>query len=227
MMVLVLLVMRLALVLGSGSDAYTQEAGELGSPRCLGEGEVAGCAEVAPESAIAVAGAEAALRLLRGMSESGVYESLQLARVLSARQGPGRYHDNLVIDCELRSDAAPALAWRAELVVMRDPATLAVESVSIDRLPEFPADIVRAFQARRVARARAEREAHFAELERGFAREQAQTLVDMQDDDARRAELHAMPEQLLRDVRAAVSGDPALAALQAPVDQALRECTAR
>jgi hypothetical protein len=210
----------------TATETGTQEAGEPATPWCLGEGHVAGCAEVAPDSAAAAAGAEAALRLLRGMSESSVYETLQIARVLSARLGPGRFHDNLVLECELRSDAAPGLAWRAELVVMRDPVTQAVESVSVDRLPEFPADVVRAFQSRRVARARADREKLFAELERGFAREQAQALADMQDEDARRAELRAMPEQLLRDVRAAVLGDPALAELRALVDTALRECAA-
>ena len=233
-LLLVLLLLLLHTGAGAGAGASpatttetgTQEAGEPLTPMCLGEGHVTGCAEVAPESAVAAAGAKAALRLLRGMSESSVYETLQIARVLSARLGPGRFHDNLVLECELRSDAAPGLAWRAELVVMRDPVTKVVESVSVDRLPEFPADVVRAFQSRRVARARAEREKLFAELERGFAREQAQALADMQDEDARRAELRAMPEQLLRDVRAAVLGDPALAALRAPVDTALRECAA-
>ena len=107
-----------------------------------------------------------ALTELRKLSDSGVYESIDLVRVASAEAKVGVYHTNWFLRCVLASEhfkgGAPTI--ERDVIVMEDLEDGGL-SFAIDEFPEMNDDAVEAFWIQKVERERAERERTFAAWE--------------------------------------------------------------
>lgn len=115
-----------------------------------------------------------AITELRKLSDSGVYESIELARVASAEAKVGVYHTNWFLRCVLASEhfkgGAPTI--ERDVIVMEDLEDGGL-SFAIDEFPEMDDDAVEAFWIQKVERERAERERTFAEWEAKAESEEA------------------------------------------------------
>jgi len=161
--------------------------------------------------------ANIAVEELKGMSESGVYETFRLGRILKAFSTKGRFFDIIVLEVELVSDMLHE-PFITELTVMReDSETKELRSVSIDKLPNFPQDVVEEFQRRRKRAASEQRERTFERLERDYIRSTARLLEDRATEGSCITDLEALPSRLIRDLAALPDLDPRVKVLATQV----------
>lgn len=111
--------------------------------------------------------AEAVLKHLKGMSDSGVYQTLTLKRVLFAASHVGVYHNNTMMRVEL---ASPALmdergVSEHEVVMMTDLEPPHGRAFTIDEFPLMREEAVEEHWRAKVMRSRAAREEAFALME--------------------------------------------------------------
>lgn len=134
-----------------------------------------------PSSAAIQADASWAVEYLRGMSDSGVYKTLALRRVVSASTQEGVFHNNTVLLLELESphtvvdstpsasspsnSAAPLRISTHEVVVMTELESGQRRAFAIDEFPVMDPEAVERFWRAKVDAQRGEREAMFAALE--------------------------------------------------------------
>eukprot|EP00743_Colponemidia_sp_Colp-15_P009896 GILK01010851.1.p1 GENE.GILK01010851.1~~GILK01010851.1.p1 ORF type:complete len:181 (-),score=26.08 GILK01010851.1:250-792(-) len=111
--------------------------------------------------------AEFAVKELQRISNSGIYETLQLKRVLSAKTKPSSFHFNYILDIELVSPhlvVAPE-ASKHHVVVMKS-ITNGKLGLAIDEFPKMKeADVEDFWLIKRDAHMR-ERDESFAAMER-------------------------------------------------------------
>ena len=110
--------------------------------------------------------AEFAVSELSSLSDSGVYETLSLSRVVSAREEDGLFHDNLVLTLALASPhfASGKSEEEFEVVVMTHKED-GIKSIAIDEFPIMSESSIEAFYERRVVANGKEREEAFRRLE--------------------------------------------------------------
>jgi len=107
------------------------------------------------------------LNELKPLSDSGIYDTLELGRILEASEQAGIFHHNIFLTVELKS---PYLAGGLEnsvhdVIVMKDQGD-GVRSFAIDEFPVMDPAQVETFWRRRVDQEMVEREAILDELER-------------------------------------------------------------
>jgi hypothetical protein len=117
-------------------------------------------------SAAVVKQAEFALQELAKLSDSGVYESLKLNRILSAEEKSGIYHDNLHLVLELASPyfKSGLSTQQIQIVVMRHKSEN-VTTLAVDEFPKMNEDAIEEFYIKRVEERRAARDRAFQNLE--------------------------------------------------------------
>jgi len=113
--------------------------------------------------------AAVALSELRQMSDSGVYETLELRSVRRAEVENGRFFENMILDVVLGSEFLKADV-ETEIVVMRDQQSKVIRSVAVENLPAFPDAIVEQFHERKRQARKLEREKLFADIEAEYLR---------------------------------------------------------
>lgn len=102
---------------------------------------------------------------LHELSESGVYRTLELRKLVSAQSQSGVFHDNIFLKLVLQS---PYLNKQSpysvhDVMVMRDKED-GVLSFAIDEFPDMEPDAIERFWIRTVEEQRANRDATFAQL---------------------------------------------------------------
>lgn len=116
-----------------------------------------------------VEAADYALIRLTSLSESGVYRSLSLHRIASARSEKGIFHDNIFLTLELASphfeSGEPVEAF--EVIVMTDKD--GVRNVAIDSFPDMAQQAVETFQIEAIERRRRARKELLAQIEKEAA----------------------------------------------------------
>lgn len=110
--------------------------------------------------------AEFAVRELSKLSDSGVYTTINLRRVVSAEYQKGVYHENTILNLELSSpffkSGKPVEIF--EIVVMKHFED-GVRSFAINEFPEMNEDAIEEFYIRKVEARRRKREESFRKLE--------------------------------------------------------------
>lgn len=107
-------------------------------------------------------------RELRGLSDSGIYETfVEPAEIVAASTQAGVYHDMIFMTMRLRSPYLfdGAAYSQHEVVVMRNIED-GVRTFAIDEFPRMDEDAIEAFWIERVERNRANRERVFEAIER-------------------------------------------------------------
>lgn len=123
--------------------------------------------ELDVDSEHVLSAAAAVLKHLQGMSDSGVFETLTLQRVLFAASHVGVYHNNTMMRIEL---ASPALVDERgvsehEVVLMTDLDPPHDRAFTIDEFPLMKEEAVEEHWRAKVMRSREARERAFALLE--------------------------------------------------------------
>jgi hypothetical protein len=115
------------------------------------------------------AAAQFALQEIRFLSESGVYESLELAEVVNASHVLGQFHDNLILNVVFASPLllAPSATSEHQVVVMKSLEDQGEVHVAIDEFPVFTDAAVQNARAARAVRSKQKREEFFARVEQG------------------------------------------------------------
>ena len=100
---------------------------------------------------------------LRKLSDSGVYESISLARIVAAETKVGVYHTNWFLKCELASPhfKGGAATIEGDVIVMEDLEAEGALSFAIDEFPEMEEDAIETFWIAKVERERLERDRTF------------------------------------------------------------------
>lgn len=113
-----------------------------------------------------IAAAEFALEELRRTSDTGVYDSIKLNRVLNAEEEDGIFHDNMIMELELGSPhfINGDRYGIFNVVVMRHKET-GHRSLAIDEFPLMDEKAIEKYWIDKVNRKRAEREAAFRQME--------------------------------------------------------------
>ena len=106
-----------------------------------------------------------ALSELRKLSESNIYETLELKRIVKAESGTGVFHSNTFLSVELASPylASESKVVPVELVVMKNLAD-GSRTVAVDEFPRFDEDAVEAFWIKMTEDHRERREKTFAKI---------------------------------------------------------------
>jgi len=122
--------------------------------------------ELSVDDARVIKEAGFAVEEISNLSDSGVYHSLSLGRILSARLEEGLYHENLVLSLEMKSAhyASGASEEVFEVVVMTHKED-DVKSIAIDEFPIMKDSSIESFYERRVEEKSKEREESFRRLE--------------------------------------------------------------
>lgn len=117
-------------------------------------------------SAKVVKAAEFAVQELSKLSDSGIYETLELSKVLSADEIDGLFHINILLHLELRSPyfASHNLLEKYHMIVMRHKEDN-ITTLAIDDFPVMDEDAIEEFYIKRVEYRRKMREKAFEELE--------------------------------------------------------------
>lgn len=120
------------------------------------------------------------LRELKKLSDSGVYETLKLKKIVSAETQAGAYHNSIFIQMEFTS---PHLEGGTSItshnvVVMRN-LNDDVLSFAIDEFPKMDEEAIEEFWIRKVERARKFREEEFARIEREEQDETAARHIEL------------------------------------------------
>jgi hypothetical protein len=115
--------------------------------------------EVDPADAHIIALAQWATQSMKNMSDSGVYESIQLHRVLRARSQAGMFHINTVMDVELESPhvISGETVSLHEIIVMEDLKEPSTRSFGIDSFPPMNPPAIEAMWRAKVDRLRTAR----------------------------------------------------------------------
>ena len=110
--------------------------------------------------------AEFAVRELSKLSDSGVYTTIELSRIVTAEFQNGVYHENTILNLELSSpcfkSGKPVESF--EIVVMKHFED-GVRSFAINQFPEMNEDAIEEFYIRKVEARRRKREESFRRLE--------------------------------------------------------------
>ena len=123
-----------------------------------------------------------ALRELKGLSDSGIYETLSLAKVSTADFERGVFHDNWIFDIELSSPHfSDGRAQSAHKVTVMRSLEDQVLSFAIDEFPDMEPSAIEFFWRKMVERHRKQREESFERLE---AEELARDASDAGIEDA-------------------------------------------
>jgi hypothetical protein len=110
--------------------------------------------------------AEFALQELSKLSDSNIYETLKLSKILSADEVDGLFHMNIMLHLELECPhfASRRLKESYHMIVMTHKEDN-VTTLAIDEFPVMDEDAVEEFYIRKVERRRELREKAFEELE--------------------------------------------------------------
>uniref|UniRef100_A0A6S8APD2 Uncharacterized protein n=1 Tax=Aureoumbra lagunensis TaxID=44058 RepID=A0A6S8APD2_9STRA len=110
--------------------------------------------------------AEFALSRLKKLSDSGIYETLSLIRIIRAGRSERTYHSNTLLHMELASPyfASGKLTENFEFVVMKTKTGDQYHSFAIEIFPEMNKDAIEQFQNQAIERRKALRSAFFASL---------------------------------------------------------------
>ncbi len=110
--------------------------------------------------------ADFAVKELKGLSDSGVYESLSLVSIDSASTSDGVYHDNTFLILTLASPYFKSgLATEIFEVMVMKHRKENHTSIAINEFPDMTPESVEMFWIDKVERQRERREALFAELQ--------------------------------------------------------------
>lgn len=136
---------------------------------------------------------------LQELSDSGIYETLSLHRIVSAASQQGVFHFNYFLELELASPHyASGKSYESfEMMVMKSDHD-GVLSFAIDEFPEMHDDSIEEFWIRQIERNKAEREAAFEEMEREYIEEQERLAATAADAEERVEELRAHSTKTLR-----------------------------
>ena len=126
-----------------------------------------------------VVSAQFAVEKLRELSDSGVFSSLDLKRIVSAATSRGVYHDNWFLKVELTSPhLARGILSAHDIIVMKSIED-GVLSLAIDEYPAMSQRSIDAFTRRKIERHKAQREVLFAEMEKDFLEGQNDYLEEV------------------------------------------------
>ncbi|GBG27240.1 Hypothetical Protein FCC1311_034622 [Hondaea fermentalgiana] len=156
--------------------------------------------------------AQVALQELRSASDSGVYETLELAAVRGATAHQERFHRVLKLTVDLTSQHFEASKhFETELTVFKDPGENGpIRSVAVTKLPEFAPDVMERFRRSKVRDAMARRERLFQEIEQDYLRAQRlsaeveteSSSMDFASEDHNNKVLAALATKTLIDMKA-------------------------
>ena len=114
----------------------------------------------------AVRDAEFALSELKKLSDSRIYDTLSLAKIISAEDEDGIYHINTILKLELRSiyykSGLPSEVF--DMVVMRNKIDGSM-SFAINEFPEMDESAIELFWIKKVKEKRGQREELFRKIE--------------------------------------------------------------
>eukprot|EP00605_Chrysophyceae_sp_TOSAG23-4_P000028 GSChrysophyteH1.ASY1.ANO1.28.1 assembled CDS len=110
--------------------------------------------------------AEFALSELKKLSDSGVYESLSLHKVIAAEVEDGIFHENTILKLELASPhfQSQQQIEAFDMVIMKHKDD-GVRSLAIDEFPVMSEEAIETFWIQKVEAKKIEREAEFRRLE--------------------------------------------------------------
>lgn len=103
--------------------------------------------------------AELVVASLARLSESGIYETLTLQRVVAASKKPGLLHDVTSLELEVASPYLES-GGRIDVLVLHSDSGVAL---AVKDLPRMREDAIEAFQIERIERHRRSRRRHFEE----------------------------------------------------------------
>ena len=112
-----------------------------------------------------VEAARYAVEELKELSDSGVYRTLELSRIINASTQEGIFHDNTFLFLELASQhlkSGPSVVFELMVMKHRDDGTF---SFAIDEFPEMTEDSIELFYNEKVERQKALREGAFKAME--------------------------------------------------------------
>jgi len=117
-----------------------------------------------------VAAAEFVVEELQQLSDSGVYRTLTLDRVVSATWEQGVFHENTFLVADLASPhfASGNATERFDVVVMRHLDDASATTFAIDEFPVMDDDAVERFLVEKIERHREQREVSFRKIEADF-----------------------------------------------------------
>jgi len=139
-----------------------------------------------------------ALEQLRHLSESGVYETLVIERVVDASVDLGTFFRKITIKCELSSNLLEE-NHMIEFIALQDPDTNEYRSVVMDSLPRFPEAIVESSLVDRIVQKRKQREKILKNLEDNFLDDHCQFLNSLEGS-LRTDELQSTDSKVLLEV---------------------------
>ena len=146
------------------------------------------------------------LKTLRSLSDSGIYESLDLIRVISAASSKGVFHDNWFITLELTSPHLildnGATSTVRDTIVMKshDDGLL---SFAIDKYPKMKPEAIDAYMQIKIEAHKARREALIQSYEREYKDTQLSALAAALsiDEGALLADIEMYPTRTLRKLQ--------------------------
>jgi hypothetical protein len=114
----------------------------------------------------AIQAAEFSVRELSKLSDSGIYTSLSLSSILSAKYNEGIFHNNIILELELASPHFKSgySVERFHVVVMKHKDD-GVTSFAIDEFPVMDEDSIEEYYIKKVEEKRRRREESFRRLE--------------------------------------------------------------
>jgi hypothetical protein len=118
------------------------------------------------ESLKVVKAADFAVHELSKLSDSNIYETLELSQILSADEVDGLFHKNILLHLELKSPhfASRKLVENFHMIVMRHKEDN-VTTLAIDEFPIMDEDAIEEFYIRKIEERRKLRDQAFDELE--------------------------------------------------------------
>jgi hypothetical protein len=110
--------------------------------------------------------ADFAVQELSKLSDSNIYETLELSQILSADEVDGLFHKNILLHLELKSPhfASRKLVENFHMIVMRHKEDN-VTTLAIDEFPIMDEDAIEEFYIRKIEERRKLRDQAFDELE--------------------------------------------------------------
>jgi len=110
--------------------------------------------------------AEFALNELRKISDSGIYNTLSLSKIISFSEEDGIFHDNIILQLEIASPhfKSKKSVETFEVFVMRHKED-GTRSVAIDEFPAMDEDAIESFWIQKVENKRRDREQAFRRME--------------------------------------------------------------
>lgn len=118
------------------------------------------------KSSAAVTAASFVLEELRNLSDSGIYETIELKSIKAAFSQKGVFHDNIHLTLELSSPHLVDGPSSTHSVMVMTSLEDGVQSFAIDDFPVMDEDAVEEFWIKRVEARRRLREESFARIEK-------------------------------------------------------------